>query len=153
MTTIAERLEGEWDAFRTHLPHHAAGQPAAAIPYAQAAPATQGTQMTILGTIHRDIANATSAIQHAWPVVDQIVTNQNVDELVEVALTAVGAGVPAEAFAAAIDALNGAIKRHAGTADQLAAAVDAGQQAVQQVAPAGVTSMQPVQTVTAPQGL
>lgn len=129
MTGIGEALEHEWQ----HLRHpHASAEPSAAPVFTPATQSQQEAPVSVLSTLHQDLTNIGGAVEHAWPILNQVVTNPAVDELVEVALTAVGAGVEAAAFAAAIDALNGAIKRKAGTADQVASAVDAGQQAMQQ---------------------
>jgi hypothetical protein len=125
-------------AAEQRLLHHGQPQPAftprqPAIVTQQSQPSQQEVQpMSIGQTIHQDLSTAGAAIQHAWQFTVQVATNPEVDELVEVALTAIGAGVEAAAFAAATDALKGAIARKQGTVSQVAEAADAGQQAAQQ---------------------
>lgn len=72
-------------------------------PTAPAAP-PQPPALSRWGRIHHDL----TGIGH---VLERIATNPLVDELVEAALQADGLGVEAQAFQAAIDALNGASKR------------------------------------------
>jgi hypothetical protein len=74
---------------------------------------TQPQRLTFLGHLHHDLSLIGQATEHAWPIIRAAVTNPLIDELVEAALTADGLGVEAQAFQAAIDALNGASTRKA----------------------------------------
>ena len=114
-------------------PRPLAGQLAARAAEAQARQANptqpEATPVTFLGTVHRDLSNAGAAIEHAWPILTKLATNPLLDELVEAALAAAGAGVAEEVFIASTDAFKAAAARKAGAVDQVAAAVDAGQDA------------------------
>lgn len=64
-----------------------------------------------LGTIHRDMHMIGGAIDHAWPFIKLLATNQKLDAMVETWLEAENMGVAAEAFEAATDSLRGAVAR------------------------------------------
>lgn len=144
---IRHDFEHGVQAVEEHFAHHdAAPAPSPSFtPAVQSQPSQPEVPVSIGQTIHNDVSAAGAAIQHAWQFTQQIAGNPEVDELVETALTAVGQGVAAEAFAAATDALKGAIARKAGTAGQVEAAAGAARQAVSAPQQAQAAQVQEIQ--------
>lgn len=97
-----------------HLLHR--DQPAPTFtPAARIRPARQSQPevpaVSVLSTIHKDLSNAGSALQHAWPIISAVVNNPLLDAIAEAELGLVlspGEVQAVVAFVKAIEAERGA---------------------------------------------